>query len=367
MKRAVQIVYRRLTTADFYNINKPKGSEKRGGGQSYIDFPTSAVKPSDWAKFFAGQQPHQTHSGPLWRFQINSLGLGMSQELEIGQRRPASYNIRAQKLGTQRSNRVYAWHPKHSAFPAPRDPSKRTGIPNLVIYLLRADDGDYWAGWFRAAAPGAKWQIDDRLRPMFSKDQGTIYLEPPVLFDQNDSAWPFSLAATPAQSFAGLGAVAAPVAEQTSKKRIQFKAKTEEETIADLLAEDFADVEPRKRQVSIEVLKRNTKAISALKALYRGSCQISGETLTFKKLDGVLYCEGHHLVPLGKGGADSPYNIIVVSPLIHRMLHYARVKGIDLAKIKNNRLTIEINGAEYAIKWHPKHAELVEQATKKIQ
>jgi 5-methylcytosine-specific restriction protein A len=65
------------------------------------------------------------------------------------------------------------------------------------------------------------------------------------------------------------------------------------------------------------------------------------------------------LLPLGRGGADLPRNIIVVSPLIHRMLHHAEVPEIDLQKIKGDRLPIYINHRRYVIRWHPKHAAVV--------
>ena len=86
---------------------------------------------------------------------------------------------------------------------------------------------------------------------------------------------------------------------------------------------------------------------------------MTGEQFVFKKADGQLYCEAHHLVPLGAGGADSPYNLIVVSPLIHRMFHYAEVSGLDLSKIVDNKLPITINGETYTITWNPLHAAVV--------
>ena len=63
---ANQIVFRRLTDAEFFNINKPKGTEVRGGGQSYIDLPTSSVKPADRDTFFKGVKKRLTKSGPVW-------------------------------------------------------------------------------------------------------------------------------------------------------------------------------------------------------------------------------------------------------------------------------------------------------------
>jgi 5-methylcytosine-specific restriction protein A len=385
MKNAAQIVFRRLTAADFFNINKPKGSEPLGGGQSYIDFPTSAVKPADWKNFFKGVKMSTTHSGPLWRFEVNSIGVGRSQFAEIGRRREASYNIRAQKLGTKESNRLWAWHPKYSGFPTPTDPAIRKGIPNLVIYLIRTTDGRFWAGWFQAAAPELGWPVDPRLRPMFTRDDGNIYLDPGVDFEEANGRWPFRGPHAPAAVAPAPGrpmqVTARPVelagprvggepqavaGEPTKKEWPRHRERTEEEVLEALFSDDVSsESEAAKKQVVVSVLKRNQKIVAALKELYGGECQLTGKKYAFKKINGEVYCEAHHLIPLGEGGADSPFNVIIVNPLIHRMLHHAEVSGLDLSKIVNNRLEIRINGDPYKIIWHPRHAGLVDAAVKK--
>ena len=384
MKEASQIVFRRLTTADFYNINKPKGSEARGGGQSYIDFPTSAVRPSDWAKFFAGLKVTNSYSGPLWKFTVNSVGIGKSQTAEIGQRRKASYNIRSQKLGTQLSNRLYAWHPQYG-FPKPANPNKRTAVPNLVIYLIRTTQGEFWAGWFQAPNPQAGWSVDIRLQPMFIQEDGNIYLNPGIYFDETDGNWPFQAAAPVAAAGAAVApAVTVPaggppaaarsgqpvpaLGAATTKRSPGYRKKTEEEAVQQLFSDDVSSqLTFSRKQVIVQVLERNQKNVAALKALYKGNCQLTGEKYVFRKTDGEFYCEAHHLVPLGEGGADSPYNLVIVSPLIHRMLHYADVSGLDLSRIRDDKLEIEINGTPFTITWHPKHAELVSRAAKNAE
>jgi 5-methylcytosine-specific restriction protein A len=144
------------------------------------------------------------------------------------------------------------------------------------------------------------------------------------------------------------------------KPTSRYKQKTEDELLEELFAEDLSmETGAENRRVVVVVQKRNSNVVAALKALYRGECQLTGREFVFKKVDGELYCEVHHLIPLGEGGADSPYNLIIVSPLIHRMLHYADVPAFDLSKIINNKLEIKINGKPFTITWHPKHAELV--------
>ena len=146
-----------------------------------------------------------------------------------------------------------------------------------------------------------------------------------------------------------------------------YKIKTEQEILDTLFNEDEAEdmkVEAKQKTVILKIKQRNQKAVKALKSLYDNRCQISGALLTFKKKDGTYYSEVHHLVPLGEGGADNPQNIIIVSPLIHRMLHFAKVEGIDLSNITSNSkgegtLKITINDEENVITWHAQHAKRV--------
>ena len=152
------------------------------------------------------------------------------------------------------------------------------------------------------------------------------------------------------------------------KRSPRFREKTDEQVIDDLFSDDVSpETTPEKRQIVRSVLRRNEKAVASLKSLYRGECQLTGNKYAFKKVDGRLYCEAHHLIPLGEGGADSPNNLIIVSPLIHRMFHYAEVSGLDLARIVDNRLEIKINGESFTITWHPKHAEFVAAAAKSAE
>ena len=61
---------------------------------------------------------------------------------------------------------------------------------------------------------------------------------------------------------------------------------------------------------------------------------------------------------------NSYENAIVVSPLIHRMLHYATVSNIDLTQIKKHKLKIKINEKDFEITWHPEHTKTVVKSLK---
>src|ERR1700749_458417 len=191
MAAATQIIFRRLTESDFFNINSPGLSS--GGGQSYIDVSTANVSRKNWSGFFV---PAKSKGGaqdrPYWDVTIHSIRLpGSSQIVSIGERRDASFNIRSQKLFSNESNRVAAWRPGYG-FPAPaapfgsrQDPALPLMMANLTVYLVRDDKGDIWAGWHNRVAPPAAWKVAPPLTRLFdAKEQdGIILFGQPVPFD----------------------------------------------------------------------------------------------------------------------------------------------------------------------------------------
>jgi len=343
------IVFRKLTDNDFFTINKPAGTEKRGGGQSYIDFSTSIITIADWRDFFKDMPETTGTNGPKWNFKVKSLGSTKEpQEITIAQRRPASVSIRSQKLLSKESHRVYAWRSDLTRFPKPTDPKQRSQIYDLHIYIVKLENGEYWAGWFQTSKPEQDWPINPALNKMFTENEGYLKFNNDVLFDTTDPSWPFRI--QPTHSLP-IPIIQTAIRGEKVKEKILFD---EDEKITQ-------NTPPKIKELIRKVRIRNSKAVKRLKQLYSNLCQISGKKYTFKKTNGLYYSEAHHLVPLGKGGADSVYNIVIVSPLIHRMLHYANIEGLDLKKIKNNRLPIKINGVSYTIKWHPNHAQIVKK------
>ncbi len=345
-KRVDSIAFRRITYADFRHINKVGGEEAGGGGQSYIDFPIANISLDAWYVFLGNHTSTGAGNRPKWDFKINSLSLATLEDIRIYQRRPASISIASQKLPehSRGGKRVAAWHPNNS-FPIDYSPD----VDNLVIYIIKSTDNDYWAGWFLKKTAPKNWLINDDLKTLFEEEAaGVITPNDKILFDTEIKEWPFYFDA------------------QTIKNQL----KTDEDIEVDLLNQDTSpklsqiddgeDVEIKERIFKIR--KRNNKIVKELKKLYDGKCQITGEEFTFKKKDGSYYSEVHHLLPLGESGSDSYANAIVISPLIHRMLHYAEVSDIDLSKIENNKLLIQINGKDYEIKWHADHIKTIEDS-----
>ncbi len=375
MKRVVKIAYRYLTAAEFFHTNKPRGTEQGGGGQTYIDFPIQAITADQWGEFFENVKGLETgvrRNGPLWRFPVHGVGLvPQDQQVTLGQRRAQSFTVSAQHI---EANRVAAWHPDHG-FPRPADPDDRNQLPEgLCVYLARTDDDEVWAGWFEnadAAAPPCQDEVaeavlNEMLDPeRHEGDAGMIDTEnTPLLMDEADAKSPFATSADGAAAVAVIAAVAQ-----------KEHARGAEEEIADrLFGEDVgyaknapAEVVQRVQQVR----RRNQRAATDLKKLYGYECQVSHQP-GFQKTDGTPYAEVHHLVALGQKGDDDPRNMLVVDPRIHRMLHYAKVTGVSLKKIKiaadgTASLQITIGGTPYTVTWRKEHAARILKHEQKQQ
>lgn len=343
MEKQVDIViYRRITNDEFLTINRPGSAYPGGGGQSYIDIPTGYVPLEDWNTIIGDPTGRRAQNRPYWEVDVESFGQDNKIRLTLAQRRNASVMISSQKKEGKGANRVPAWHPDYSSFPEyPLAEDQR----NPLVYIVKTTDGEFWAGWTNRYDAEQGWYTDENLNQLFEAEEaGQIVCDGSVFVDTSNAEWPFF--------------------QKTNAQKHDTRSEEEEidvEFDEDVL-EDVDTLPPEEKERVVKIRSRNTKIIRNLKKLYGGRCQISGEKLTFKKKDSELYSEAHHLIALGDGGSDDYRNIIIISPLIHRMLHYAEVSEIDLSKIKNNQLAIQINAEDYTITWHPEHARTVEKS-----
>lgn len=344
MVLANKVIFKQLTASDFYYINQP--GLAAGGGQSYIDFDTSDISANEWSDFFAGAAvPGMATGGPLWTFSVNNLGSNTKQNnVKVGQRRATSYSIRSQKLPSHSSQgrRLHAWTPSYTGFPElPTNVSSAEQVPSglisgLVIFLIKDDKNEIWAGWTRDLSNAVG---DANFTSLFRNRAGLLNLDNRYTIDLGKPTWPF----VPAQQF------------PNDKAADEISTHVEDTW----LLEDELDLPSEDIKYSIQqVRQRDRNSMRIVRKLYK-ACQITGDEFVFKTAAGEPYLEVHHLIPLGKGGADSPHNMVVVSAHIHRMLHFAKVSTIDLSRIQDDQLDIEINGTIYKIKWHPKHAAVV--------
>ena len=344
-KRIVSLIYRHLTAADFKNINKRGGEEPGGGGQSYIDIGKKNVSEANMIDVFGNPTGHRAQ-GPVWDVSVNSFIISDAtsktrQDLTLYQRRGSTYCIASQKIHSKESNRVKAWHPDNG-FP------KRFSS-NIVVYLAKSVDGEIWAGWFRINATSKKSLEKTPLTMILSSSPncGYINLLLKPCFATGSITKPF---------------IFSPVEDGIHVVPEEIEIIELNEDISPSFDEDLGNYTPAVKERIQKYRSRSKKLSDNLKKLYNGKCQISGDSFSFKKKDGTFYTEVHHLIPLGKNGSDSYCNAIVVSPLIHRMLHFADVGPIDLSLISDNKLPIKINGVDYTIEWKPEHNRKVQES-----
>jgi 5-methylcytosine-specific restriction protein A len=361
-----EIIFRNLTDADFFNINKHRGAEVGGGGQAYIDFPTRSISSETWDSFFDEVKNviiEGVRQGNSWTFPVYSIGIidgnTINQHLKVYQRRPASISITSQKIHSNSSNRVHAWHPDNG-FPSPIDAEDRHQCPSgLMVYLVSTYCGEVWAGWY----------LNDGTTPlpfdgsdltlfgeMFSQGNEEGYAGHIVIPDETISLDVTSIN----QPFISINNEV--VAKKPTDSEVEGALTTENKIDLDF-ENDYAKNPTYSKEYLFKIKQRNKKIVKNLKELYGHTCQITGDEFLFKKQDGTNYTEAHHLVPLGEGGSDDTSNLVILGPLIHKMLHYAKVEGMDLSKIEHKKngeaqLEISINEKTYTITWHPKHAAL---------
>ncbi len=101
------------------------------------------------------------------------------------------------------------------------------------------------------------------------------------------------------------------------------------------------------QEAFIKRIKRYKKIVDEIKKKYDGRCQIENCGYTFLKSNGENYAEGHHLIPLAKGGNQTAENVVILCANHHRMLHYAKVEIGQMQSDKKR--SIFINNEEFAI------------------
>ena len=125
---------------------------------------------------------------------------------------------------------------------------------------------------------------------------------------------------------------------------------------------------PKKSQVKIDRIIRNTSISSEVKKRYVDKCFICKKIIQVKKGN---YSEAAHIRPLGKGGFDSPDNVIVLCPNHHVEFDYGMVTMmmVDKQTLKIVHKNEENEFNEKSVKLHPTHelnSEYLEYHYKKI-
>ena len=177
------LIFRKLTPNEFKAITNTINSQG-GGSQTYIDFPKGCISDDDFKEFFESEGNKNTN-GFEWVFRVNSLSIGRTQQQEtISARRESSNSLREQN----NNNRIEIWKNERSGFPVDSYDDKNNPI---VVYILKSDDKEYWAGWFYRNQCDDTWPMTRGLSMMLWKDCAYIKLDTPIPFSTDDFTWPF--------------------------------------------------------------------------------------------------------------------------------------------------------------------------------
>ena len=97
-----------------------------------------------------------------------------------------------------------------------------------------------------------------------------------------------------------------------------LKGEVEDEKVKEVLR-----AHPEKREYLIEAFARDRGWVKQAKEFYGHRCLYEGCENTFKKPNGALYIEVHHIIPLCLGGEEGIWNLAPVCAHHHKMAHFA--------------------------------------------
>lgn len=177
------LVFRKLTSNEFKAITNTINSVG-GGSQTYIDFPKGCISDDEFKEFF-DSDGRPNANGYEWEFYVNSLSLGQTHQKEIiSARRSSSNSLREQN----KENRIEIWKNEKSGFPSDSYDEKNNPI---IVYIIKSDNREYWAGWFYRNHVNDTWPMTKGLSSMLWQDCAYIKFDTRIPFDVNDFTWPF--------------------------------------------------------------------------------------------------------------------------------------------------------------------------------
>lgn len=178
-----EILYRRISEADFRNIEnvkKPRG----GGGQTYIDLSgIDAARIVEFCKYGVrspGSEKVAGGSWPSFTLSVYPVGSTTPYPIYLDLRRHNNYRIRRQYQDRHPAWRSDAGFPTlfgpNSPFVAGRnypdsqlDPAVKPLVENLSIYIVRTTSHRYFAGFINSSSLPPAWPMDAGLEQLLNR------------------------------------------------------------------------------------------------------------------------------------------------------------------------------------------------------
>jgi ribosomal protein L12E/L44/L45/RPP1/RPP2 len=193
-----------------------------------------------------------------------------------------------------------------------------TGVYNKVMNFRSIDPRDARAG---LAASGA---IDDRVWNEFF-DPAANLLREADLEQEFNRLW---------MSTAGNSEPALD-AEATQERAEAAARRLEGQELDDLLARYHASLavrpaRPRASSSTTRVYERDPLVIAIARKRAGHRCEVAGcDHPQFVAVDGLPYCEVHHVIPLAEGGEDRIENAACLCPSHHREVHHGNQRSVE--------------------------------------
>lgn len=89
---------------------------------------------------------------------------------------------------------------------------------------------------------------------------------------------------------------------------------------------------PERRAVSGEIFVRSKEVRANVLARAAGVCEWCNQP-GFKTLDGGVFLETHHVIPLSESGADHELNVVALCPNHHREAHHGAAQKVMRSKL----------------------------------
>lgn len=80
---------------------------------------------------------------------------------------------------------------------------------------------------------------------------------------------------------------------------------------------------PRQLKTQTTVYSRSPDVVAYIIKISEGNCEACDKPAPFINKYGVPYLEVHHVIPLSKGGPDTPENCVALCPNCHRAMHFS--------------------------------------------
>lgn len=208
-----EILYRKISPADFTNIEYVK-KPKKGGGQTYIDLSYIELdrviefcSKGTYLKPGMATKQGQTYKSDTYELTAVAIGTFLEETLVINLRRATNFSIMRQALHLER-------HPAWAAdqgFPTIVGPGKPFETKNryddkvldpyvkpitdqLSIYIVRTFSGFYFAGYLYGNSIPKSWPQDAGLQQLLAanwdeidKEEGRGIYRPPYLLEFTNS------------------------------------------------------------------------------------------------------------------------------------------------------------------------------------